>query len=148
MKSAILLATVVAISLVSCGQEIPASKVPSVVQNTIQSKFANAVDIEWEKKNNFYEAEFDVDKIDHKAHIDASGKLLSYKTDININELPAAVTGAVNTGHAGFNIDDAEKLEKDGTIYYQVELDAKGQKDKKLVYTADGKPATNITYML
>lgn len=148
MKSIILFITAVSVSLVSCGQDIPASKVPSVVQNTLQSKFANAVDIEWEKKNNFYEAEFDIDKIDYKAHIDASGKLMICKMDMKVNELPAVVATAISNEHKGYEIDDADKLEKNGTTYYQVELDAKGKKDKQLVYTADGKLAQNITYML
>ncbi len=148
MKSIILLITVASVSLVSCGQDIPASKVPSVVQNTVQSKFANAVDIEWEKKSNFYEAEFDIDKIDYKAHVDASGKLMGCKIDMKVSELPAVITTAISNEHTGYEIDDADKLEKDGTIYYQVELDAKGKKDKQLVYTTDGKPAQNITYML
>lgn len=148
MKSAILLMTVISVSLVSCGQDIPASKVPSVVQNTVQAKFVNAVKIEWEKKNNFYEAEFDIDKTDYKVHVDASGKLLICKTDMKVSELPAAITSAISSEHGGYEIDDADKLDKDGTIYYQVELDAKGKKDKRLVYTADGKLAQNITYML
>lgn len=148
MKSMILFMTAVAVSLVSCSQDIPADKVPSVVQNTIQWKFANAVDIEWEKKSNFYEAEFDIANIDYKAHIDAAGKLIVYKMDMNVTELPAAIATAISSEHPGYKIDDAEKLEKDGTTYYQVELDAKGKKDEMLVFTVDGKPAQNITYML
>lgn len=148
MKTVTLLASVFIISLTSCSQDIPASKVPSVVQNTIQSRFSGAVDIEWEKKKTFYEAEFDIDKIDYKAHIDANGKLISYKTDMRVSELPAPVTSAIHTGHPGFKIDDADKLEKDGITYYQVELDAKGKKDKRLVFTADGKLAGDVPYML
>ena len=147
MKSIILLITVASVSLVSCGQDIPASKVPSVVQNTVQSNFASAVDIEWEKKNNFYEAEFDIDKIDYKAHVDASGKLMSCKISMKVSELPAVITTAISNEHTGYEIDDADKLEKDGATYYQVELDARGKKDKQLVYTADGRLAQNITYI-
>ncbi len=148
MKAFILVVTTAAISLTSCGQDIPASKVPSVVQNTVQSKFTGAVDIEWEKKKDFFEAEFDVANVDYKAHIDAAGKLIVFKMDINIPELPGAVATAISTEHTGYDIDDAEKLEKDGTTYYQVELDGKGKKDLRLVYTIDGKYAQQIEYML
>ena len=134
--------------LISCSQDIPAANVPSIVQNALQSKFVDATDIEWEKKKNFYEAEFDMNNIDHKAHIDPNGHVIMYKMEIRKEELPQAVASAISRGHAGYDIDDAEKMEKDGMTYYQVELDAKGKKDKKLVYTTDGDLAQNISYML
>lgn len=148
MKGFILLMTAASISLISCSQDIPASKIPSVVQNTLQSKFANAVDIEWEKHDNLYEAEFDMNNTDYKAHIDDSGKLVAYKWDIKTTELPEAVTSVIGREHNDYDIDDADKLEKDGISYYQVELDASGKKDKHLVFTADGKIASDISYML
>ena len=147
MKGFILFVTAVSISLVSCSQDIPASKVPSVVQNALQSKFANAVNVEWEKIGSLFEAEFDLNNADYKAHIDPSGKLIVYKSDLKPAELPAAVTDVISREHTGYKIDDADKLEKDGMTYYQVELDASGKQDKLLVFTSDGKPAEGISYM-
>ena len=148
MKTMLLSLIALSSGFLSCSQDVPANKVPSIVQNTVQSKFPNATDIEWEKKQNFYEAEFDVNKIDHKAHIDSNGKLIVYKVEIRKDELPAAITAAVSRQYSGYGIDDADKLEKDGTTYYQVELDAKGKKDQLLVFTVDGRAADNVNYML
>lgn len=146
MKGLSLVITALAITLISCAQDIPASKVPSVVQNTLQSTFSNAAKVEWEKKGTLYEAEFEIDKTEYTAHIEASGKLLVYKVDITAAEVPAAITQAIARDHAGYQLDDADKLVKDGTTYYQVELEAKGKKDLKVVYTANGQ-AANINYM-
>ncbi len=146
MKSLSLFITALSTTLISCAQDIPASKVPSVVQNTLQSTFSNAAKIEWEKKGNLYEAEFEIDNTEYTAHIEASGKLLVYKVDIAATELPAAITQAIARDHAGYQLDDADKLVKDGTTYYQVELEAKGKKDIKVVYAANGQAAT-INYM-
>ena len=146
MKSVSLIITALAITLISCAQDIPASKVPSVVQNTLQSTFSNAAKIEWEKKGNLYEAEFEIDKTEYTAHIEASGKLLVYKVNITTTELPAAITQAIARDHASYRLDDADKLVKDGTTYYQVELEAKGKKDVKVVYAANGQ-AASINYM-
>lgn len=146
MKSLSLFITALSTTLISCAQDIPASKVPSVVQNTLQSTFSNAAKIEWEKKGNLYEAEFEIDNTEYTAHIEASGKLLVYKVDIAATELPAAITQAIARDHAGYQLDDADKLVKDGTTYYQVELEAKGKKDVKVVYAANGQAAT-INYM-
>ena len=67
------------------------------------------------------------------------GKLVMYKMDIKENELSAAVSSIIRTEYIGYKIDDAEKIEKDGVTYYEVELEGKGKKDLKLNFSADGK---------
>jgi uncharacterized membrane protein YkoI len=133
-------------ALYSCGQDLPASKVPSVVQNAVQAGFSAAADIEWEKKSNAYEAEFKLDSIEHSVLIDNTGKILSHKSDITEQDIPGPVMASIGR-ETGYKVDDAEKLEKDGIVYFQVELEARGKKDKKVVYTADGTIAANIKYM-
>lgn len=134
-------------SLCSCSQDIPADKVPSVVVNTLQAKFGAPGKIEWEKKNTLYEAEFKMDSTEFAVYIDPAGKLVMSKLDIKENELPPAVATILSTEYTGYKIDDAEKVEKDGIIYYQVELEAKGRKDLELVFSADGKLSTQINYL-
>ena len=147
MKNLTLVVTASLFSLYSCSQDIPAGKVPSVVLNTVQAKFGNAIKIDWEKKNTLYEAEFKKDSTKYAAYIDAAGKLVMYKLDIKENELPAAVSATIHTKYNGYKIDDAEKIEKDGTTYYQVELESKGKKDVELVFSTDGNLASQINYL-
>jgi hypothetical protein len=147
MKRTAFILLAVAITAASCSQEIPVSKVPSVVQNTLQAKFPSTTGTEWEKKNNLFEAEFKNNNTEYTAHLDPAGKLIMYKMDIPIADLPAVITAAIGRDHAGYDIDDAEKLDKDGISYYQVELESKGKKDKKLVFSATGEPASHITFM-
>ena len=147
MKFLTLVVTASLFSLCSCSQDIRADKVPSVVLNTLQAKFGNAVKIEWEKKNNLYEAEFKMDSTDFSVYIDPTGKLLMHKQDIKKNELPASLSTVISTEYNGYKIDEAEKVVKDGVIYYQVELEGKGKRDLELVFTADGKPAPPMNYL-
>lgn len=135
-------------SLYSCSQDIPASKVPSVVLNTVQTKFANANKIEWEKKKALYEAEFKVDSIEYAVYVDSAGKLIMYKVDIREDELPAAVAAIIRTEYTGYKIDDVEKIDKEGVLYYEIELDGKGKKDLELVFAADGKLFTELNYLI
>jgi len=146
MKSTILIVTASLFFLYSCSQDIPNSKVPSVVLNTLQAKYGSANKIEWEKKNNLYEAEFKRDSIEYAIYIDPTGKLVMYKMDIKENDLPTAVSLAISTGYTGYNIDDAEKIEKEGVTWYQVELEGKGKKDLKLNFSTDGKLAPEMSY--
>ena len=134
-------------SLYSCSQDIPARKVPSVVLNTVQTKFVNANKIEWEKRKALYEAEFKMDSIEYAVYVDSAGKLIMYKMDIKENELPAAVSEAIRTQYADYKIDDVEKIEKDGIIYYEIELDGKGKKDLELIFSTDGKLVTELNYL-
>ena len=147
MKCFALIFTASLFSLCSCSHDIPADKVPSVVLNTVQAKFGAAGKLEWEKKNNLYEAEFKMDSIEYAVYIDPAGKLVMSKWDIKENELPAAVSTTISTEYMGYKIDDAEKVEKDGTTYYQVELESKGKKDLELVFSADGKLSTQTNYL-
>ena len=147
MKCIALVVTASLFSLWSCSQDIPADKVPSVVLNTVQTKFGTASKIEWEKKNNLYEAEFKKDSIEYAVYIDSAGKLVMHKLDINENELPTGVSAIIGAQYVGYKIDDAEKIEKDGVTYYQVELEGKGKKDLELVFSADGKITTIINYL-
>ena len=146
MKSVILIVASL-FSLYSCSQDIPPRKVPSVVLNTVQTKFVNASNIEWEKKKAFYEAEFKMDSIEYAVYVDSAGKLIMYKMDSRQEELPAAVSAAIRTEYIGYKIDDVERIEKDGIIYYEIELDGKGKKDLELVFSAVGKLVTELNYL-
>jgi hypothetical protein len=59
--------------------------------------------------------------------------------------LPKTIQEAVSRKFSKFRIDDADKLEKDGQTYYQVELD-KGLMEKKLVFTPDGVETNFFKY--
>lgn len=136
---------------VSCNsQDIAADKVPAVVVNALKAQFPNAVNTDWEKNGAVYEADFDAEGgADVTVQIDASGKVLMYKTDLAAASLPTAVQTFLQNQFKDYTADEVEKIEKGGTAYYQVELDGKGLKglkDKKLVLTADGHEATDIKY--
>jgi hypothetical protein len=147
MKTTCLIIAALSVTMISCSQDIRENKVPSVVQNVVESKFPTAGKIEWEKKGDDFEAEFDLQGQDHEVVIDASGKMIVHKTDVKDTEFPPAVSVAIARDFAGFNIDDADKVERDGVDYYQVALDGKSRKDEYVVYTKDGIIAKGVTYL-
>ena len=129
----------IGITLSACSQDISASKVPSVVTNALQSKFSTATNVDWEKKKNFYEAEFKQDSLEYTVEIDASGKIIRSKAELTQQQLPAPVSSAITSQYKDYKIDDVEKLEMNGDTFYQVELDGAGtKKDVKLVMDANG----------
>ncbi|MEJ8757829.1 PepSY-like domain-containing protein [Pontibacter sp. H259] len=122
-------------------QNINPKDLPAAVTNAVSQKYTNASKVEWEMHETNYEAEFKINRVEHTVLVDPAGTIVMAKRDVDKKELPQAINTAIGQG----KLDDAEVLEKDGTTYYQVELDDKAG-DKKLVFTADGNAATNITY--
>jgi hypothetical protein len=135
-----------ALSLQACGQKINAGKVPSVVANALNARYNAASGTEWEKKEGHYEAEFTLNGKDLEVQVDNAGKILVEKTDILANELPAAVTATLQSSYKDYQVDDAEKLDRAGIVYYQVELEGRGKKDLKKVFTAAGAEEKSISY--
>ncbi len=138
MKILVISAALFGLSFASCSQDVETNKVPSVVVNALQAKYASATGVDWEKTKSGYEAELIWDSTEVTTLIDPSGKILAQKWDIGSNQLPPAVLAFVAQQYNSYKIDDAEKVEKEGAVYYQVELDKRWKKDVQLVFNAEG----------
>jgi hypothetical protein len=124
----------------ACGsQHISHEKVPSVVLNTLKAQYPITNQVMWEKDHDLYEADVRInDSTKVTICIDETGKLVMQKYDISASELPAPVIAALQTKYKEYAGDEAERLERDGRIYYQVELDHSRKKDLNLVLLPDG----------
>lgn len=125
-------------ALSSCAQDIPQSSIPSVVLNAFQQKFPQASDVEWEKKGEVYEVEFDLAFKDHKLLIDSAGKLIKHKEEINAVDLPAAVKETIKKGFLTYKIEDTDRIETEGLVIYKIELENSTQ-EQKIYVGEDGK---------
>ena len=134
--------------LLSCSsQDIPSKKVPSVVLNTVVKNYPGNNEVDWKKVRSNYEAEIKInDSTDITFQIDENGKILKQKQDISNSVIPSTVTSIITTDYAGYLIDDVEKLEISGNVYYQVELETNGKKDLHLVFAPDGKLVEEVKY--
>lgn len=144
----LLASSILALSLAGCSlvdNDIPASKVPSVVKNAFEQQYTNAVDVEWEKRKGNFEVDFEVTNVDYAAVYNQEGQLLMAKRDIPYSELPAAVANKIALDFPDHYIDDVDKIEIDGGVLYQVELEG-SIRDRKLVYNADGQEDKSFSY--
>lgn len=124
-------------TLFGCSQQLSVDKLPSLVQNSFKTQFPAAAAVEWEKKGEQYEAEFELNQLENTVLLDASGKVLMHKADLQVTELPAQVAQALQKDFPSHQIDDLEKVERDGQTLYQVELENTNGEETK-VYTAQG----------
>ena len=142
MKSWLVLFCAVGFTLTASAQVIPQSQVPPAVLNAFQGKFAGMTEVKWETKGELYKAEFKVDKRGHDVWIDKSGKITKHKEDFPKKDLPAAIQQQIAKEFKAYKLDDADKIEMDGKIFYQVELDGASD-DRKVLFSADGKVQEN-----
>ncbi|HLT08571.1 MAG TPA: PepSY-like domain-containing protein [Cyclobacteriaceae bacterium] len=144
----LLASTIVAFSMMGCSlvdNDIPASKVPSVVKNAFEQQYANAVDIDWEKKKDNFEVDFEIANVDYAALYNKQGQLMMTKEDISTSQLPTAVADKIAQDYPDYYIDDADKITVGDRILYQVELEG-NVRERKLVYTADGEQDSSFSY--
>lgn len=133
--------------LISCDADDNSNvETPSVVLNTFQSKFPNAQDIEWEKIQDNFEVEFEVDQTEYTALLSPDGKLIKHKNDISLSELPEAVRLYLEEGYETKNIDDIEVLNIEESTYYQVEIE-RDLSTEKIVLDINGEIIGDIEYM-
>lgn len=107
----------------------------------LQKDFPNARDIDWEKSDVFYRADFEIGRInskDYKAYYDMAGKLVMYKEEISTRALPADVKNTLDKDYSGYRIEDAEKTVKGKQTFYKVELE-KGDTEIELILSYNGK---------
>lgn len=133
---------------VSCtGQRMNEKKVPSVVVNTLKAKYPASTDIDWKKSNALYEAEIDLrDDKEVNVRIDAAGIIIMTKQDISQTELLPAILVFISERYKQYTIDDIQKIENMGQVFYQVDLDARNEKDVQLVFSSYGKQERSIPY--
>ena len=122
-------------------------QVPSVVLNSLSMKYPYAEAVDWEKNDSLYEAELRLnDTIEIEARIDQHGNLVSEKKEIPVMELNHHVIAELNNRYKNYLIEDVEKVQQNGIVYYQVELNGKGSKEIKLIINSDGVEQKNISY--
>ena len=124
-------------------QEIPATQVPSVVKNSFSKSYPSAKGVEWEKKGNLYNAEFDLSRIDHEVWIDAKGIIVRHKKDLNRAQLPAAVSAAIKKQYPQHRLDDVDQYTEGKQVFYKVELEKAGV-DTHVVFDQSGKVSPKI----
>ena len=142
MKALTLALALSTFSFLADAQTIKETEVPSVVMNSFKGQFGDAQKAEWEKLNDKYEVEFEQGTAERGAVLDASGKVLMLKQEIENTEVPAGVTNAIKQNYGSYELDEAEKIEYNGQTYYEVELSRWFILSKELVFSADGKETT------
>ena len=66
------------------------------------------------------------------------GVELETVTELEISELPAAVVNYINENYAGFEIEEAESVDANGSTTFEVEIEGSNDQELELIFDADG----------
>jgi hypothetical protein len=61
---------------------------PEVIKKSFFEKFGNSINVEWLHSDDFYEAIFYLNDVEHIAYFDMSGQLLNLKKNLSIQSVP------------------------------------------------------------
>ena len=121
--------------------DIRVSDVPQNVMNAFETKFPNVVGVEWEKKSDYYVADFWKEGMETHVWIDskAEWKMTELDFGTNLGLLPDAVQNAFRNGqYANWRVDDIDKYERLDRTFYLIEIETNGQRDRDLFFAEDG----------
>lgn len=118
---------------------IKESQVPVKVKAYVATYYPQATAIEWdyEKDEDIYEAEFKINRLEYKLEITPEGILHASKEDIPVSALPAAVTKHIETTYPGYKIVGANKKVKGKKVVFDVGIkgkDASGRSRYRNIY--------------
>jgi hypothetical protein len=123
-------------------QSISPDQIPAEVRNAVKTKFPDAADLKWEAKTDQYKAEFKIGKRGHDVWLDKKGVIKKHKQDFPKSELPEVIRKKIETDFSGYKIDDADKIEENSVIFYEVDLEGPAD-DRKLRFTSAGEMKEN-----
>lgn len=126
-----LLIACVIMASVSCFAQ---KDIPVPVKESFTKNFPGVTVKKWGKEDGNYEANFTKEGKSMSATFDAKGEWLETEIDIEISELPAAVTAYVKEHCKGAAIKEAAKLTTPKGDMYEAEV-----KGKDLLFDMSGK---------
>jgi hypothetical protein len=105
-------------------------KVSERVKSEFEKSFAGALNVKWDKKDDFYFASFDLNSKEISVAYNESGELLGVSRILEISQLPLGVSMAIADKYAGYRVaKNAEEVSHEGQTNYYVTV----ENDKKIL---------------
>jgi len=98
-------------------------ELPDPVKTAFQKHYSEARKVKWEKENDVYEAEFELNKLNMSAVFDVSGTIPETEIEIPVSELLTNCKSNLPSEFTGARIKEAAKIVKtNGTVLYEAEV--------------------------
>ncbi|MDR0715057.1 MAG: hypothetical protein LBF89_12500 [Bacteroidales bacterium] len=124
---------------VAVSKETPPSQ---TLRQKLEKDFPGAWDVEWERAENVYEAEFEIGHTDYRACYDREGNLLMYYYEVTEAKLPSVVRDAAKRYYPKYRFDEIKKVHKGTAVFYKIEMERRDV-EVKMVIKSDGSFVEN-----
>lgn len=115
------------------------AKVPANVKAKFKALYPHAENVKWDVEEGNYEVSFEAEEdVDMSLLFNSKGEILETETEIEKEDLPAAVLKTLKTDFAGWDIEEAAKIVRDGKTTFEAELE-KGETKIDAIFNAEGK---------
>lgn len=111
---------------------------PEVVLNSFAERYSVAENVTWEKEGDYWKAEFEVRDREGEAIYKPDGEWVQTEIELKAEELPDAVTAAMQKDFPGYELKETQSVTAPGTYWFEIEM-VKGDKEKEVAYSAEGK---------
>ena len=126
----------------SCEKEDDSRRVDRELSEALNARFPEAVWVEWEKKRDFYVAEFHDAGTEVKVWYTGDAQWCMTERDLGRDaaSLPEVVKEAFGTSAyaSAWRVDDIDKYERPGEVFYLIEVEKAGERDRDLFYSEAG----------
>lgn len=104
-----------------------------------EQMYPDASQVEWETKQGFKVADFQLNKKETEAWFDLSAQWIMTETDLRYADLPEAIQTAFKAGEYGsWHVDDVDRIERlDSEVVYLLEVES-GKQEYDLYFAPDG----------
>lgn len=137
MKSLKIAALILFTTMTVNAQDVKNEEISKNLKSQFEKEYPNATEIEWEKENNLFNVEFDIDEKEQEIWYDDSGNIIKTEHELEEAELPEAIRSKIKSSYSAFKIDDIEMKKENDEVTYEIEI-RKGWKGKTLMFNESG----------
>lgn len=124
-------------------KDIPLDQMPKAVLDVVKAKFPGAKLTEAAKETEDGKTTYEVG-LEHKGQeysvsLTAAGKITEIEREIEIQDLPKAVSDAIKNKYPKGEMEKAEEVTSDGNTTYEVVVEVSDDKDVEVTVDASGK---------
>lgn len=114
-------------------------EIPEQVIKTVQNLYPEIRKPEWEKENDMYEVEFELNEKEISIKMNENGEVVEKEEEIEIRELPTPIHEFLKSNYQSVKIDEVSKVTlKEGATMYEIEM-----KDQELLFDSQGSILKN-----
>ncbi|TYB80360.1 hypothetical protein ES676_01455 [Bizionia saleffrena] len=121
-------------------QDLIKTEVPTSFTEGLLKEYPNAKNIEWERSDNNFKVEFDVDRMERKVFFNKDGDKVKIEAEMIKTKLPIVLIESIKKHYADYRIDSVRSFTKNGITTYKVDLERAGWTEEiTLTYSEAGK---------